>query len=93
MPKIVWSEKAAIDFEEIIDFLLSKWNAKIANDFTENVYSRLVLISQFPTLFPTININKSLHKCVINSHNSIIYRHNKQTIEVVRVLVNKKEFT
>jgi plasmid stabilization system protein ParE len=92
MPKkIVWTEKAALDFEYIIDFLLKKWTTKIANDFIDNIDNRLILISKYPTLYPTINANRDLHKCVVNSHNSIIYLNSKHKIEVVRVLSNKKE--
>jgi plasmid stabilization system protein ParE len=48
--EIIWSEKAALDFENIIDFLLNKWNWIVANNFIDSIDSNLLLISQNPLL-------------------------------------------
>lgn len=88
--KINWSNKAKEQYEKIIDDLLERWPIQIALDFeslTDLLLKNLVINKK---LCPVSKFEK-LRKCVIHKNVSLIYRINKQTIEIVTFLINKED--
>ena len=86
MPKrIIWSPSAENDLEKIADYLFENWNAKTAIQFISLVDHLVELISKNPKLFPQINSELKVRKCVITKHNSIFYRLSEKQIDILRI--------
>jgi plasmid stabilization system protein ParE len=60
-----------------------------SNNFIDIIDFNIDLIAQNPLLFPEINPQRQIHICVLNKHNSIVYKNNDSDIEIVRILIHK----
>ncbi len=86
--KISWSKEAIFQYESIIDNLIEKWPINVAQDFEFLTNSLLDNLKINKKLCPVSKFEK-LRKCVIHKNVSLIYRINKQTIEIVTFIINK----
>lgn len=74
--KIIWSLRARKNFEELIEFLEHKWEAKVIIKLFEELESNLKLISENPLLFPEISHKKQIRRCIIRKRTILFYRIN-----------------
>ena len=89
--KIVWSVAAKQSYLNIIEQIFIDWDIDIVERFEYQVDSLVEKIQKNPQICPE-SIFEYLHKCVINKHNSLIYRiKNKSTIEIVLLIFNKSD--
>ncbi|OFX26733.1 MAG: hypothetical protein A2033_08985 [Bacteroidetes bacterium GWA2_31_9] len=56
--KIILSDVATTDYWQNIDYLLNKWDDKVAVDFIDKVEQVIYLISCNPNYFPKTNLKK-----------------------------------
>jgi len=92
MPKqIIWSPSAENDMEAILEFLTVNWSEGIIFRFLNKIDDCVHLISEDYKLFPLINENLQIRKCVVTKHNTIYYRRNDATIEIVRLFDNRQD--
>ena len=85
LKSIRWSSFADADFANLLEYLESDWNNKIALDFIENLNNCINQIQKNPNQFPFINKNIKIRKCVITKHNTLYYRVNKDKIDILRI--------
>ena len=88
---IVWSPSAIEDLSQILTFLNAKWNAKIANDFSQLTFSVIQTISENPKLFPIIYKEKKIRKCVLTKQNTLFYREIGSTINILRIFDTRQD--
>jgi plasmid stabilization system protein ParE len=81
--KIQWTERAAFDLQNIIDYLLHKWTEKEVKNFVRKLDKRLELISINPRLFPKTNKRKNVRRSVLTRHTVIYYETTSDTIRIV----------
>ncbi len=81
--KILWSDRAVFDLQNIIDYLLSKWTEKEVRNFAKKLDSRLELISVNPRLFPKTNRRKNTRRSVLTKHTVIYYETSDDIIKIV----------
>jgi len=82
---IVWSPLSENDISDILNYLASNWNQKVANHFiviTENILHQLAVN---PKQFPFINKKERVRKCVLTKHNTLYYREDSTQIEILRI--------
>lgn len=82
---IRWSSYAENDFAHLLEYLNSKWNKIICNNFIEIVDINILLIQKKPKLFPYLNKELNIRKCVLTKHNSLFYREKEDKIEILRL--------
>ncbi len=82
---IVWSNNAKHDILQLVDYLISNWGNKIANDYMDSIENLVNQISIFPKLYPIIHTKLKIRKCVISKHNTLYYREKKEFIEIINV--------
>ena len=87
---IVWSDEAKINYEVIIDDLLKIWPIKIALDFESKTTDLLNALLTNKRLCPSSKY-ENLHKCVIHKNVSLIYKVNRQDIQIVTFIFNKDD--
>jgi plasmid stabilization system protein ParE len=83
--QIIWSPAAEKDAEQILDFINTKWSKRVAAKFLNKLDDNILLISEDPKLFPIIEDNLGVRKCVVTKQNSLFYRVSDETIEIIRL--------
>ena len=88
---IIWTDTAHSSYLSIIDQVFEKWGIQIVERLEEQVVQLIDKIENHNHICPKAKF-KNLHKCVINKHNSLIYRiKGNDTIEIIVLLFNKSE--
>ena len=88
--QIIWSPAAEEDFDEILSYLSSNWSNKVVNKFIDNLDDYLLLISRNPKLFPLINKELHVRKCVLTKQNILFYHVLKNRIEIIRIFDSRQ---
>jgi plasmid stabilization system protein ParE len=83
--QIIWSPAAEKDAEQILDFINTKWSKRVAAKFLNKLDDNILLISEDPKLFPIIEDNLGVRKCVLTKQNSLFYRVSDETLEIIRL--------
>ena len=83
--QIIWSPAAEKDAEQILDFINTKWSKRVAAKFLNKLDDNIRLISEDPKLFPIIEDNLGVRKCVVTKQNSLFYRISDESIEIIRL--------
>ncbi|EFP62442.1 type II toxin-antitoxin system RelE/ParE family toxin [Erysipelotrichaceae bacterium AF15-26LB] len=96
--KVVMSESAEYDLEQILNYLTVKlYNPIAATNFVNKLESCFNLLSEQPKIYALSNqeyLNKlGYHKCVID-HYVMLYRINedKQEIVIMRIFYGKQDY-
>lgn len=75
--KMVWTPKAEVGLEKVIEYLEDKWTAREFLNLEKNLESFLERISKYPRIYPKTSVhNKNLHKGLVDRNNYIVYRVN-----------------
>ena len=88
---IIWSPASEKDFETILVYPNTHWNRRVILKFINKVDNTIGLISENPKLFPLINKELQIRKCVITKQNTLFYREVNQNIEVVRLFDSRQD--
>jgi plasmid stabilization system protein ParE len=88
--KVVWSEEANKNLEQIIDYLEKEWTEKEIGNFFGKLEKTITLISKKPNLFRITNKRKNIHKCVLIKQVSIYYKHSKDTVYIISLFDNRQ---
>ena len=89
--KIIWSPQSEEDFENILNYLTSKWDANVAVKFIDLVDALLMQIASNPRQFPLIHKKYNIRKCVITKQNTLFYRNRRHHIELLRIYDNRQD--
>jgi len=88
--KILWTDHAITELKETLEYLENNWTERELRRFSAKLDHTIELISKSPEIFPTSFEKKNIRKAVVEKHNNLYYRINKNTIEVVSLFSNKK---
>lgn len=81
--KIVWTNRANIKFNKIIDYLELEWGNKVTSSFVSKTFNILDLISEHPDLGTMELTDKNIRGFLITKHNRMFYRVEKNSIIVL----------
>lgn len=82
--KIVWTNKALINLDNVIQYLTDNWTEKEISKFFRKLDSRINIISQRPLLYPLTSNRKDVRRSVLTSQLTIYYRINKESVEILK---------
>lgn len=88
---IIWSPLAESDFDQILEYLYHKWNQQVTIQFIEITEKVIQKVAAKPKLFPVINKEEKIRKCVITKHNTLFYRETKTQIEILRIYDTRQD--
>lgn len=88
--KIFWTELALIELEDTIIYLQENWTDREIRNLASEIEATLELISSNPEVFQISDKKKDVRRAVIAKLNSIYYRINGQTIEILSFYANRK---
>ncbi len=92
MPRqVIWSPHSENDFSGILEYLQKNWDNMVLINFIDIVDELINQISLNPKQFPIIQKQKKIRKCVITKHNSMYYRENKGSVDILRIFDNRQD--
>lgn len=80
--KVVWTQKAEISFNSIIDYLLESWSAEIATNFANLVEHTIDLIVEHPEMVKISEFDEESREALITKHTTMFYRILENEIEI-----------
>jgi plasmid stabilization system protein ParE len=81
--RIVWSDEALKNLQEIIDYLEFRWTDKEIRNFSKLLDHNIKLILSNPYLFPDSEDFPQYHKVVLSSQTSIYYEIVRDEIHLI----------
>ncbi len=88
---IIWSPTSLDSYEEIIDEIIDIWNYNIVLRFSKSVDSLLEKLENNKSICPKLNGDKTIRKCIISKHNSLLYQIHADHIELLLFIKNKTD--
>ena len=88
--KILWTDHAISELKETIEYLENKWTEKELRTFSAKLDHTIELISKSPEIFPISIEKNNIRKAVVEKHNNLYYRINKNSIEIISLYANRK---
>lgn len=89
--KILWTDHALYELRETIEHLEEKWTEKELAHFSQKLDHTLELISKNPELFQSSRHKKSIRKAVVARFNTLYYRLNEESIEIISLFSNRQD--
>ena len=80
--KILWSDEAVKNLEQILNYLSSEWTEREVTHFKSKLLEQLTIISRFPNAFPASNIIPRLRKAVLTKQTIIFYEVKDKSIYI-----------
>lgn len=81
--KLLWSDRATSDLQNIISYLLRKWTEKEVKNFVKKLDKRLELIAINPRLFAKTHKRKNVRRSVLTKHTVIYYEASTDIVRIV----------
>ena len=72
--KIVWTKRANIKFNNIIDYLEAEWGEPVTEIFVKKTYDIIELISDQPDLGTIEKIERNIRGFLLTKHNRLFYK-------------------
>ncbi|WP_116786912.1 type II toxin-antitoxin system RelE/ParE family toxin [Flavobacterium psychrotrophum] len=88
--KILWTDLALAELETTIIYLEEYWTERELRNLAAALDQTLMLISSNPFLFQVSDIKKDIRRVVIVTFNTLYYKINGDTVEVLSFFSNRK---
>ena len=88
--KILWTDHAIYELKETLEYLENNWTEKELRKFSAKLDHTIELISKTPEIFPASFEKDEIRKAVVEKHNSLYYRINENSIEIISLFSNRK---
>jgi plasmid stabilization system protein ParE len=80
---IEWTLHAQEELNATFDYLENNWTSREIKNFSKLLENRLLIIRNFPFIYPTNKQKKSVRRCVISKQSSIYYQINTDTKRII----------
>ena len=81
--KLLWSDRALADLQNIINYLTENWTQREIQNFARRLDKRLDLIVINPRLFPKTSKRKNIRRSVLTKETVIYYETRENIINIV----------
>lgn len=88
--KIVWSNEAIKDLENLVDYLKSNWLAKVLNNFSSSLSGKLQTLKKFPLSGSASNA-KHFRKKLVTKHSYLLYWVKENRVEILSIIDTRQE--
>ena len=87
---IKWTLVARERYREILAYIQDGWGMDKAIEFIDKTDVILDNISEYPNMYPVSKKDKRLRKAVITKRASVIYKINKEDVELIAFKDNRE---
>ncbi|AWA30988.1 hypothetical protein HYN48_13360 [Flavobacterium magnum] len=88
--KILWTDFALGELEKTIEYLQENWTDRELRNLAWAIEETLNLLSHNPNLFQASEIKKEIRRVIVANHNTLYYRVNDNTIEILSFFSNRQ---
>lgn len=88
--KILWTDFSLSELEKTIEYLKENWTDRELHTLATEIEKTLNLPSHNPNLFQASDIKKDIRRVIIAKHNTLYYRINNNTIEIISFFSNRQ---
>ncbi len=88
--KILWTDFALSELENTIEYLEKNWTERELRNLALEIEETLSLLSHNPNLFQASDVKKDIRRVVVAKHNTLYYRINNNTIEILSFFSNRQ---
>jgi plasmid stabilization system protein ParE len=85
-----WSERAANDYERLVDYLIEKWGMEITLDITHKFERAFSQIEKYPEHYPVFLGKKNIRRHVVSPQTSIFFKVENDVIEIITLFDNRQ---
>ena len=85
MYQVIWSDVATTAYEQVWNYVFQHWSIDTVFELDQQVQDLLEKLSIHHRIGSSLAEYPGLRKCVINTHNSLIYRID-ETTETIRII-------
>lgn len=83
--KVIWTKRANIKFNHVIDYLEREWGVNVTRNFTIRVYAVINLICDHPEIGTLENPEKGIRGFLLTKHNRLFYRVTEKEIIILNL--------
>jgi plasmid stabilization system protein ParE len=88
--RILWTDHALSELEDTIAYLETNWTKKELQNLAKEIEKTIDLLSRNPFLFESSDLNLAVRRVVVAKKNTLYYRINGNTIEVLSFFSNRQ---
>jgi len=81
--EIIWSNRAKIDLDQRIQWLIENRSEKQLRNFVHALDKRMNLIQINPNLFPVSNKRSGIHKSIMKYHITLFYKVDGHKVQIL----------
>ena len=89
--KLFWTELADKELEEAIIYLEENWTEREIKNLFIKLDTTLKILTSNPFIFQVSDIEEDIRRAVVAKYNSLYYRINSDTIEIISFYNNRKD--
>jgi plasmid stabilization system protein ParE len=89
--EVVLTPLAIINYEDIVAYLILNWGAIVAGNFITRFENLSELLSENPAIFPFVNKDKEIRKCVLTKHNVLYFKEYSNSIKVLVIFDTRQD--
>ncbi len=89
--KVIWARRSLTNALAIKGYLNKKFSKKEVVNFERLLRQFELTVSNFPTLYPESNKQKSLRRAVIHKNTTVFYIFDKNKVTVIAMKDNRQE--
>jgi len=86
---IILSPTAEHDYEAVLNYLYNKFGIAVMTEFINRFEKASAFISQNPEIYPYLNKQQKIRKCVVTKHNVAYFIEFEDTIRIITVFDTK----
>jgi plasmid stabilization system protein ParE len=83
--EVILTPLAISNYQAIIEYLISEWSENVANDFVRRFNQVCDILYLNPQIYPVVNLNRQVRKCVLTKHNVIYFIETKSAIKILTI--------
>ena len=91
MKEIVFSTRARLKLEHLLDYLETEWSLKVKHSFIAKLDKALFQIAKMPESCPVSHKKKGVYKCLVSKQTSLYYRVTSKEIEIITLFDNRQK--
>lgn len=88
--EIVWSKRADLKFDKILQYLSSEWGEQVTSSFVKKVYDFLDILVEFPEIGSLEHIERNIRGFVIVKQITIFYKISGDKILILNFFDNRQ---
>jgi plasmid stabilization system protein ParE len=86
-----WSKRARINYNAVVDYLISEWGEKITSEFADKTETCIDVLRQYPFIGRKSEKREGIRKVLITKHNLLIYKVSNSEINILNIFDTRQD--